>query len=318
MTIIQPVPKDLFRTSLKRAHNSVRQMNAKNRWETMRIREAGKVQALGEALRNKTSSVVKGSADFDELPPFHKELIGLIIDVDSVRKSLHSVGWAGKKAWQLSREYARRIRSTRDVDKMTALRKQFDSRAESIFRGVNKDLEILHEAYVKLRNMPSLKDEPTVIIAGYPNVGKSSILRALSGSGVEVQPYPFTTKQLLVGHMKHKYMSIQLVDTPGVMDRPVSRMNSIELQALAAMRHLSDKVLFIFDPSETCGYSMQKQKALFRMVKKNFSKDVLVVYNKADLVQDRKGVVSGMWVSTKSEGDVQSLRIKVAEWALKH
>ena len=38
---------------------------------------------------------------------------------------------------------------------------------------------------------------------------------------MDVQPYAFTTKSLFVGHMDHKLMRWQVIDTPGVLDKPL-------------------------------------------------------------------------------------------------
>ena len=45
-----------------------------------------------------------------------------------------------------------------------------------------------------------------------------------------VQPYAFTTKSLYVGHMDYKYLRWQVIDTPGVLDRPLEDRNTIEMQ----------------------------------------------------------------------------------------
>jgi hypothetical protein len=44
----------------------------------------------------------------------------------------------------------------------------------------------------------------TLIMCGFPNVGKSSFLNKVTRADVEVQPYAFTTKSLFVGHMDYK------------------------------------------------------------------------------------------------------------------
>ena len=46
-----------------------------------------------------------------------------------------------------------------------------------------------------------------------------------------MQPYAFTTKSLFVGHMDHKYLRWQVIDTPGLLDRPLEERNTIEMQA---------------------------------------------------------------------------------------
>ena len=47
---------------------------------------------------------------------------------------------------------------------------------------------------------------------------------------MEVQPYAFTTKSLFVGHMDYRYLRWQVIDTPGILDRPLEERNTIEMQ----------------------------------------------------------------------------------------
>ena len=47
---------------------------------------------------------------------------------------------------------------------------------------------------------------------------------------MEVQPYAFTTKSLYVGHTDYKYLRWQVIDTPGILDRPLEERNTIEMQ----------------------------------------------------------------------------------------
>ena len=45
-----------------------------------------------------------------------------------------------------------------------------------------------------------------------------------------MQPYAFTTKSLFVGHMDYRYLRWQVIDTPGILDRPLEERNTIEMQ----------------------------------------------------------------------------------------
>lgn len=47
---------------------------------------------------------------------------------------------------------------------------------------------------------------------------------------MDVQPYAFTTKSLFVGHLDHRYLRWQVIDTPGILDRPLEERNTIEMQ----------------------------------------------------------------------------------------
>ncbi len=53
-----------------------------------------------------------------------------------------------------------------------------------------------------------------VVLAGYPNTGKSSLVGALTRAQVKIAEYPFTTALPLSGMMPYKDTFIQLVDTP--------------------------------------------------------------------------------------------------------
>jgi nucleolar GTP-binding protein len=100
---------------------------------------------------------------------------------------------------------------------------------------------------------------------------------------VEVQPYAFTTRSLFVGHTDHAYLRWQVIDTPGILDRPLEERNTIEMQSITALAHLRCCVLYVVDISEQCGFSIAQQAALFDSIKPLFSnKPLVVAFNKVD------------------------------------
>jgi nucleolar GTP-binding protein len=82
-------------------------------------------------------------------------------------------------------------------------------------------------------------------------------------------------------------IKLQFLDTPGILDRPMSKRNNIELQAILALRLISDLIIFIFDPTPACGYSIDSQLDLFYEIKNNFTKEgeiqIVTIFNKMDL-----------------------------------
>jgi len=60
-----------------------------------------------------------------------------------------------------------------------------------------------------------------VVLAGYPNTGKSSLVGALSRAKVKVAEYPFTTALPMSGMMPCRDTFIQLVDTPPCVEENV-------------------------------------------------------------------------------------------------
>jgi ribosome-interacting GTPase 1 len=55
-----------------------------------------------------------------------------------------------------------------------------------------------------------------VVIIGGPNSGKSQLLASLTRATPEIAPYPFTTREPLVGMMPWEDIMIQLIDTPPI------------------------------------------------------------------------------------------------------
>lgn len=121
-------------------------------------------------------------------------------------------------------------------------------------------------------------------MTGYPNVGKSSFINCVSKANVEVQPYPFTTKALYIGHTDYKNLRFQVIDSPGILDHNLDEMNTIEMQSITALAHLKSCVIYFVDVSEQCGYSVAEQVHLYDRIKPLFkNKPVIVVFNKTDL-----------------------------------
>ena len=155
---------------------------------------------------------------------------------------------------------------------------------------IKDKLKSIIDAVPEIRNMPTIDFEATtIVIAGFPNVGKSTLLRQITGADPQVANYPFTTKGIQIGHTEIHWRSIQIIDTPGLLDRPVLEMNDIEMNAIVALEHLADAILFIFDASETCGFHLENQYNLLKQIEKIFSEiPVYYLFNKMDLIEDRE------------------------------
>ena len=79
-----------------------------------------------------------------------------------------------------------------------------------------------------------------------------------------------------------------MVDTPGLLDRSMESRNAIEMQAIAALKHLGSLVLFLLDPTEKCGTSLVEQQNLYAEIENLLEgTDILLVTSKADLIEPR-------------------------------
>lgn len=256
----------------------------RDRAERTRNLAVAKVQIAGQTLESTLHGYVKGFPTLDSLPGFYRELVDILLDRDRLRKHLGAVDWAAAKCKELTREYVRRV-ARAPIQDLPRLRKEAVGRFSSVVHQVAPDLDALVEARIALRKVPSLDPElPTIVVAGYPNVGKSALVRAVSTGKPKVAAYPFTTQGVTVGHFERGYQRFQILDTPGLLDRPMEKRNPIERQAIAALRFLATTVLFLLDPSETCGFPLDAQLRLLHSVQETFpGVPLIVLENKSDL-----------------------------------
>lgn len=246
-----------------------------------------KTESFSTIIIQTLENYVKQFPSIDQLPMFYQELMDIKFDTNKIKKSLGAVDWARKTCQKIYSSQFSHLRKTGDIGFLEQKQKEIHGRITSVIKQINKELETLIEAQKIMKTFPNITDDPAVVIAGYPNVGKSSLLRCLSKAKPMVAQYPFTTKEIFVGHMekkiKYENIRLQLIDTPGLLDRPLSERNDIEKQAIAALEHLSQIIVFVFDPSETCGYSLKDQEKLLLQMKKMFkNSEIITVENKTD------------------------------------
>jgi len=255
--------------------------------------ETSMLQTAANIVSDNLENVVTAWPDFDTLDPFYYELADAVMTsntegeggIDVTRQHLSEVGWAGRKVEEIRDEYQGRLRG--DVTTARKLRKQAFARIADVVEEVEDDLAAVGAARNDLRDLPDIRpDEPAIVVAGYPNVGKSSFVNAVTNADNETASYPFTTTEIRVGHIERDHIRYQLVDTPGLLDRPPEDRNDIESQAASALEHLADCVLVLVDASGECGYPLEVQLALRDALEGEFDVPVLTVCNKADRSRD--------------------------------
>lgn len=276
-----PRSEELIDKAFSRAARSGRSKSGVEAQQSMLLTASN---IISDNLQNVTTSW----PDFDALDPFYYELADAVIDggVDSLRQHLSEVMWAGRKAGDIRSEYQSRLHG--EAGTARKIRKQAFARLADVTREVSDDLLALGEARDILKQLPDIRtEEPTIVIAGYPNVGKSTFVNSVTNARNEIASYPFTTKQVRVGHIERDHIRYQLIDTPGLLDRPADERNDIESQAVSALTHLADCILVFIDASASCGYPVDVQRTLQDEIERRFSDvPVLTVCAKADRSQD--------------------------------
>jgi nucleolar GTP-binding protein len=246
--------------------------------------DINKLKEMEKTVKDLCNNYIKSYPIIENLDPFYQDLVKILIDVNRYKISLSSIKWCKNRIVELTTKTVKKLESTRDMDDFKNIMNSYFGRFSSFVKGVDEYLKYLEYARKRLKDIPSIDtDMFTVVVAGYPNVGKSELIKRISSAKPEVAPYPFTTKGILIGHNTIGMVKIQIVDTPGILDRPFDEMNDMEKQAILAMRHLADVIIFVIDPSETCGYPIEKQEKLLENIKNDFNVKIIEVENKSDL-----------------------------------
>ncbi|KAK8188411.1 P-loop containing nucleoside triphosphate hydrolase protein [Phyllosticta capitalensis] len=244
-----------------------------------------KVKFTAETFAEKIQAILDGFPRLQDIHPFHKDLLNTLYDADHFRIALGQLSTAKHLIEGISRDYVRLLKYGQSLFQCKQLKRAALGRMATICKRLKDPLLYLEQVRQHLGRLPSIDPNTrTLVICGYPNVGKSSFLRNISRADVDVQPYAFTTKSLFVGHFDHKMLRFQAIDTPGILDHPLEEMNTIEMQSITAIAHLRSAILYFMDLSEQCGYSVSAQIALFHSIKPLFNnKLVFIVINKTDL-----------------------------------
>jgi nucleolar GTP-binding protein len=269
-----PTADEILDRSFRRAAKKMKEKQNKDRANEEFVR------AVSHAIHDRLVSIIRGFPEFEQLPQFYRELVEILYGLGRIKQALGAVGWAAKHTKMVGGELAFQSRKSPDS---LAVRKRAVARLASMVHQIDGDLIFLNEVRNVLRTLPHIDDSFTVVIAGYPNVGKSSFIRRVSTATPEVASYPFTTKGIIVGHRDVGRERVQFVDTPGILDRPADERNAIERQALSAVMNVADVILFILDPTGHCGYSAKAQLHLLNEVKGMVEIPIVVVANKSDI-----------------------------------
>jgi nucleolar GTP-binding protein len=213
----------------------------------------------------------------------------------------------------ISRDYVRLLKYGQSLFQCKQLKRAALGRMATLIKRLKDPLMYLDQVRQHLGRLPAIDPNTrTLLICGYPNVGKSSFLKSITRADVDVQPYAFTTKSLFVGHFDYKYLRFQAIDTPGILDHPLEEMNTIEMQSITAIAHLRSAIMYFMDLSEQCGYTVSAQIALFKSIKPLFSnKLVFVVINKIDVTrpEDLEPSVQEELQGILKSGEVELLQL---------
>ena len=247
------------------------------------------IQTASDILSTYLMDTVNLWPSLDQSPQFHVSMIDACVGCDDYRHHLSMLQWASNQISRIATQNTKKIIRTARIELMHEARREAYGRMSSLVGRIGPSLKWLSESREILKRLPSIDQlSPCIVVCGAPNVGKSAFISALSSGNMEVNHYPFTTKRIHLGHFTFRRLQYQMVDTPGLLDRPMEKRNDIEMQAITALENLGSLVLFLIDESEDCGTPIEEQKNLLEEILELLAgTTVMVVSSKADLHKER-------------------------------
>ena len=260
------------------------------RGRTLVDREIARLQLVYNIVMSKTEFVRDLKTLLSGLHPFYKKLVAIEFPEEELERAIRCVEKARRVAQNMWEKY--RFLILASENKREALRISAEGRGRilSALKRCRRGLETLRGMVKLLKDLPSIDPTlKTIIVAGAPSTGKSTFVRSVSRARPDVAPYPFTTKNVSIGHFTAKNgEKVQVIDTPGLLDRPIDQMNEIERRAAAALSELEGCILFLVDPTSEAYIDVEKQVAILKAVSTIIrGKPVVVAVNKADIAGPR-------------------------------
>jgi len=261
-----------------------------------------KIKFTQQTISERLGQILSDFPRLNDIHPFYADLCNTLYDRDHYKLALGQINTARSLVDSIARDMIRMVKYGDSLYRCKCLKRAALGRMCTVLKRQKASLAYLEEVRKHMSRLPALDPNTrTILMCGLPNTGKSSFMNKITRANVDVQPYAFTTKSLFVGHCDYRYLRWQVIDTPGILDHSLEERNTIEMQAITALAHLTCSVLYFVDISEQCGYTIEQQCSLFRSIQPLFAnKQLIVVVNKIDqqpwetLEQEKKKMVEDL------------------------
>ncbi|MDD4281271.1 MAG: 50S ribosome-binding GTPase [Candidatus Methanofastidiosa archaeon] len=271
-------------------------------------KESDKVDRSARIIMASLDKVVSRYPSFSKMDGFNREMFDILVGLAPLKNHLavltHTIG----SIYRVRSIALKKMERERSSEKIVAIRQEAYGKYNSHMQRIRPSVAWLNDAREKIIEIPPVSsDNYNVVIAGFPNVGKSSLLGALTTSRPVVASYPFTTTGINMGTFELKYQRIFVIDTPGLLDRPLYERNEIEQKAVSAIRFLADLLVFVYDGSDLCSYPLAEQERLRASIVQFLGTvPVIDVYNKVD--ESSQSIEADAYVSAKTGEGIPELR----------
>ncbi len=100
--------------------------------------------------------------------------------------------------------------------------------------------------------------DATVALVGFPSVGKSTLINALTNADSEVGAYEFTTLEVNPGMLQYRGADVQILDVPGLIEGAADNRGGGK--AVLSVVRTADLVVFVLSPFEVGQYDRLRRE----------------------------------------------------------
>ncbi|CAK4076824.1 unnamed protein product, partial [Aphanomyces euteiches] len=197
-------------------------------------------------LASLTSHVANEFPALRTLHPFEHEVVVLTLGPGTYEKQLQHLRKVYSALHKCGKAYEMENKDVRTQVESTDVMARCIDALKEVVQEQAPVLKETAEMAKTLRKLPEIDlDKPLFALVGSPNVGKSSLVKALTTANPEVLQ-----------------LSLHVADTPGLLFRPDDERNAIEKLALSILTKTQATVGFVVDPTGSSGTSVTEQLAL--------------------------------------------------------
>jgi ribosome-interacting GTPase 1 len=159
-------------------------------------------------------------------------------------------------------------------------------------KATNKYLSLLRAKMAKVRRTLAEKKsrkgegfgvrksgDATIVLVGFPNAGKSSLLNKLTGTDSKVASYAFTTLSVIPGMLQYNGAKIQMLDIPGLIEG--AHLGKGSGTQVASVIRIADLLIFVIDATEPDQLSKLVDELSLLDIKVNREKPKIMIEEKS-------------------------------------